>query len=87
MRYGRYQGVSVFSTHVIGKGFGDAVIGFRNKNFIVEIKDPKLFKSEKKLSDAEQRFHESWQGQIDVVETLDDVLKLINRNYDKERSY
>lgn len=72
-------GVSVFSTHRVGQGFVDAVIGYRKKNFLLEIKDPAQPPSKRKLTPDEVKFHESWNGQVSVVETIDDVLKIIKK--------
>jgi hypothetical protein len=74
----KLPGVSVFLTHTVGKGFVDAVIGFRGVNYLVEIKDPGKSKSRKKLTPDEETFHRNWTGQVAVVETLEDVLKLLN---------
>jgi hypothetical protein len=35
--------LSVFSTHTIGKGFPDIVIGFKGINYLIEIKDGSKF--------------------------------------------
>jgi hypothetical protein len=68
-------GTSVFSTHEVGKGFPDIVVGYRGLNYMFEIKDGAKSPSQKKLTQAEQKLHISWKGQIDVVENIDDVLK------------
>lgn len=74
----KIPGLSVVLTHTLGKGFGDALLGFRGRNYLVEIKDPSKPKSAKKLTPDEQKFHDEWTGQIDVIETLEDVMKIIN---------
>lgn len=74
----RIPGLTVFLTHTLGKGFGDAVLGFRKNNYIIEIKDPSKPPSARKLTPDEEKFHEEWEGQITVVETIDDVLNLLN---------
>jgi hypothetical protein len=72
----RKCGISVAHLHTVGKGMGDILIGKAGQNFLLEIKDPAKTKSQKKLTPDEEKFHAAWQGQITVVETLDDVLKL-----------
>jgi hypothetical protein len=74
----KIPGLTVALTHTVGNGFGDAVIGFRGRNYLVEIKDPSKPPSAKKLTPDEQRFHDEWTGQISVIETIDDVMKIIN---------
>lgn len=71
-------GVSVVTIHTVGKGVPDLILGYRGKNYLIELKDGKRFKSEKKLTDDEKEFHEKWQGQICIAESIDDILKLIN---------
>lgn len=73
--------LSVFSTHTIGKGFPDIVIGYKGINYLVEIKDGAKTKSQKKLTDDEIRFHQSWFGQIIVCECVKDVLQLLQINH------
>lgn len=74
----KIPGVSVFLTHTQGKGFPDAVIGYRGRTYLAEIKDPAQPPSKRKLTPDEEGFHEKWTGHIAIVETLDDVLKIIN---------
>jgi hypothetical protein len=69
--------ISVFSTHMVGKGFPDIVIGYKGINYLVEIKDGKKSKSQKKLTNDEIKFHASWCGQVNIVENIDDVLRML----------
>ena len=73
----KFTALSVFSTHMIGKGFPDIVIGYKGINYLVEIKDGAKIKSRKKLTDDEIKFHGSWFGQIMIAENVDDVLRLL----------
>lgn len=73
----RRIGASVFVTSSVGKGFPDLVCGFRGKNFLLELKDGNKSKSRKKLTDDETKFHLTWRGQVSTVETIDDILKII----------
>lgn len=70
-------GVSVAVTHQLGAGFPDIVIGFRGVNYLIEIKDGSKPPSAQKLTPAEKEFHTGWQGQIDVANDLDEVLRII----------
>lgn len=72
-------GVTVAHTHTIGKGFPDLVISHRGKNYLLEVKDPSQPPSKRKLTDDEKVFHQTWTGQISVVETLQDVLEVIKK--------
>lgn len=74
----KIPGVKVAHTHTVGKGFPDVVISFRGTNYLLEIKDPSKPKSARKLTPDEERFHGEWTGSIHIVETLNDVLKILN---------
>ena len=69
--------LSVFSTHEVGKGFPDIVIGYKGINYLIEIKDGKKPPSARKLTDSEVKFHQDWRGQIKIVNNLDEVLNLL----------
>jgi len=71
---------TVAITSGVGAGFPDIVVGYRGKNYLLEIKDPRRKPSERRLTPDEQDFVSDWCGQVDVVETIDDVIKVINRN-------
>ena len=69
--------ISVFSTHEVGKGFPDIVVGYKGINYLIEIKDGNKPPSARKLTDAELQFHSNWRGQIKIVNNLDEVLNLL----------
>jgi hypothetical protein len=69
--------LSVFSTHEVGKGFPDIVVGYKGVNYLIEIKDGNKPPSARKLTDAELQFHSNWRGQIKIVNNLDEVLNLL----------
>lgn len=69
--------LSIVSTHIIGKGFPDCIIGYKGKNYMIEIKDGNKPKSARKLTKDEIIFHEKWNGQVNIVENFDDIIKLI----------
>jgi hypothetical protein len=70
-------GLSVVHTHTVGKGMVDVIAGFRGANYLFEIKDPKKSPSQRRLTEDEEKFHNEWTGQVAVVETLEDVLKIL----------
>jgi hypothetical protein len=73
----RGMGASVAITSALGDGFGDIVIGFRGQNFIIEIKDENQPPSKRKLTALEKKFHDAWNGQIDVAKNTDEALQII----------
>lgn len=69
--------VSVQHLHTVGQGCPDLLLGFRGNNFLVELKDPAQPNSKRILTPAEEDFFEGWYGQVNVCETIDDILKVI----------
>ena len=69
-------GVSVAVTARQGEGFPDIVVGWR-ANWLIEIKDPEKPKRDRRLTEDQARFHSEWNGQVDIAETFDDVLKIM----------
>ena len=71
---------SVFSTHTIGKGFPDIVVGYRGVNYLFEIKDENKTASQKKLTESEVKFHRGWMGQVHIIQNIKDVYKILKIN-------
>lgn len=74
----RLIGVSVQSMASIGKGCPDLLLGFKGKNYLVELKDGAKFESQKRLTPDEQQWFDKWRGQVIKCENIDEILKLIN---------
>jgi hypothetical protein len=66
---------------MLGGGFGDIVVGFRGENFIFEIKDELKPPSKRRLTPAEQKFHDAWEGQIDVIKNADEAMAIMGVTY------
>ena len=64
---------SVAITSAVGQGFPDIVVGYRQLNVLVEIKDEAQPKRFRKLTPDQEKFHKQWLGPIVVVESLEDV--------------
>jgi Holliday junction resolvase len=73
----RDLGATVFDTASQGSGFPDCVIGFRNVNVLVEIKDGSLPPSKRKLTPDELKFHETWRGKVVVINNVEEAIELI----------
>jgi hypothetical protein len=69
--------LSVFSTHEVGKGFPDIVIGYKGINYLIEIKDGNKPPSARKLTPDEVKFHQEWSGKISTIKNLDELLQII----------
>jgi hypothetical protein len=70
----KIPGISVFSTHTIGKGVPDIVVGYCGQNYLFEIKDGAKPPSQQKLTPMEVTFFEKWKGQVCVATCLEDIL-------------
>ena len=73
----RKIGASVHSTAMVGNGFPDIVVGMFGKNWLFEIKDPGKPPSARKLTDKEKTFHALWQGDVSVIYTTEDAVKIM----------
>ncbi len=73
----RKLGYSVAITSAVGNGFPDIVVGGRNGNYLMEIKDPAKVPSKRVLTKDQQIFHSEWRGQISVIESTEEAIKLI----------
>lgn len=74
----RAAGCSVTSLASIGKGCPDIVVGRAGVNYLLEIKDGKKPPSKRKLTPDEHMWHESWRGQVAVVHSVEDALRIVS---------
>jgi hypothetical protein len=63
----RRVGATVQPLHAVGKGCPDLLVGFRQKNFLFEVKDGRRPPSERKLTTDEARWIGGWRGPVVVV--------------------
>lgn len=73
----RALGASVQPLHTVGKGTPDALIGYKGRNLLAEIKNPEMPPSARKLTPDEKRWHSAWKGQVAIIETEEDVMTLL----------
>ena len=73
----RAIGASVQSIATVGKGCPDILVGFRGINYIMEIKDGSKAPSQQKLTDDEDNWHNSWNGNVVIVNNIDSALDVI----------
>lgn len=69
--------VSVQHLHMVGQGCPDLLLGVRGECFLIELKDPAQPPSKRKLTDDEQKFFDTWLGQVNKCETLEEILVVI----------
>jgi Holliday junction resolvase len=73
----RSLGASVVSLAPLGNGVPDILVACRGKLWLFEIKNPKQKKSDRALTTDEKRFHLVWSGYVDIIETIDDAMKIM----------
>jgi Holliday junction resolvase len=69
----RNIGASVAITSSIGNGFPDLVIGYKGKNYLVEVKSAKG-----KLTPDQLVFAAQWRGDFAVVRDLEDLALVLD---------
>lgn len=74
VKFLRNIGATVFDCSAIGRGFPDIVVGIFGKNYLFEIKNPEYYWQ---LTPGERQFHDSWKGSAFIVETIEDVKRII----------
>lgn len=75
----RKIGCTVQILSSVGKGCPDILIGFRGSNYLAELKDGKKPKSEQKLTPDQIKWHSLWNGQVNVINSVEDAIKLVSK--------
>lgn len=70
----RQIGATVELLHRVGKGCPDLLVGYRGKNWLLEIKDGNKPPSERTLTPDQVTWHQTWQGTVQVVKSVDEAL-------------
>jgi len=70
----RKVGASVQHLSSVGRGCPDLLVGFRQTNYLLEIKNTNGYN---KLTPDEIRWLESWSGQAIVVRSVEEALAAI----------
>jgi len=70
----RAEGMTVQHLHAVGRGCPDLLVGWKNKNLLLEIKDgAKAWK----LTPDQVIWHHNWQGQIAIVISPEDAIEKV----------
>ena len=73
----RKAGASVLITSQLKNCF-DILVGYNNKNFIMEIKDGEKPPSQQRLTPGEEKFKNEWNGGVyHIVKSVDEALRII----------
>lgn len=73
----RKFGVFVVDTSRVGAGFPDLLCVYRGVTVLLEVKDGTRPRSERKLTPAQQRFHERFPGRVAVAESPEDAIRIV----------
>lgn len=68
-RYLRSLGMSVHIASGSGGGFPDLVVGFRGVTCLLEVKDGAKVESKRVLTAAQEAWHATWAGHVQVCES------------------
>ena len=74
----RAYGCSVQSLADIGGGCPDILVGVRGMCWLFEIKDPAKPQSQRNLTEAQLKWHTAWRGQVTVIHTFQEALRVIS---------
>lgn len=72
----RQHGCSVQHLHQLGQGVPDLLVGCEGINYLLEIKDSAKPPSKQRLTPDEVEWHQSWQGKVWVVSSVQQALNI-----------
>lgn len=78
VKIARDMGATVQNLASVGHGCPDLLIGFRGKNFLIEVKDGKKSPSHRALTIPEKAWHETWNGNVKIIKSVDEMVILLN---------
>jgi hypothetical protein len=52
-------------------------VGYRGRNWFLEVKDGRKAQSDRKLTHDQVEWHDSWRGQVAVVNSVDQALRAV----------
>ena len=74
----RSHGATVIHLHAVGKGCPDILVGYRNENYLMEIKDGEKSKGAQKLTPDQVVFFSTFQGRANVVNSITVALSILD---------
>lgn len=73
----RECGADVQPLHAVGKGCPDLLVAYSGRNYLLEVKNPAVPASDRKLTNEQAQWHANWNGQVAIVTTPVDALRVI----------
>ena len=74
----RAIGASVADTSGVGAGFPDLVVGYRGRNWLVEVKDGRKSPSRRALTPDQVEFVATWRGHWVKVESAQEAVDKVS---------
>lgn len=71
-------GATIEYLHFVGRGCPDLLVGFRGRNYLLEVKDGAKPVTRQRLTADEIAWQEQWRGQVAVISTVDEALAVID---------
>jgi hypothetical protein len=71
----RRYGFDVYDMSRVGQGFPDLLVCAHKKWILLEVKDGAKSPSERRLTEAQERFHKACKGPLAVVLSRDDAIQ------------
>jgi Holliday junction resolvase len=75
----RAIGATVQILSMVGKGCPDIIVGYQGVNYLIEIKDGKKPPSGQKLTEHEEKFFNTWKGQVCLINSSDQAIALLEK--------
>lgn len=75
----RKMGATVVILSALGCGVPDLLVGFRNKNFLFEVKDGKKPPSARALTPDEKVFFATYAGSAHIIESIEQAIEILMR--------
>lgn len=76
----RAIGASVADLSRLGGGIPDLLVSLRGKNVLLEVKDGSKPPSAQKLTEAQEKFHATWHGPLEIVKTPEEAVKAMGHH-------
>lgn len=73
----RAAGASVQVISAVGLGVPDLLVGFRDRNWLVECKNPDQAPNKRRLTSDQKDWHAQWRGSVSVALSADEALRAI----------
>ena len=70
-------GCSVAPLSTVGGGMPDLLVGYRGRNFLIEVKDGEKVPSKRKLTDDQITWIGAWKGQTAIAYSIEDALNIV----------